>query len=79
MNKAARSRLFVVAALLVSQTVVWAQNIDVGENGISVELRALPRQECEWQGPLADQLKVPPSVSGNVIQVYICLSTFNIG
>lgn len=61
MNKAARSRLFVVAALLVSQTVVWAQNIDVGEMEYLSSCAPCHGRNANGKGPLADQLKVPPS------------------
>jgi mono/diheme cytochrome c family protein len=61
MNKATRSRLFVVAALLVSQTVVWAQNIDVGEMEYLSSCAPCHGRNANGKGPLADQLKVPPS------------------
>lgn len=61
MNKTTKSWLSVLAALLVSETVVWAQNIDVGEMEYLSSCAPCHGRNANGKGPLADQLKVPPS------------------
>ena len=61
MNKTAKSRLSVVAALLVFETAAWAQNIDVGEMEYLSSCAPCHGRNANGKGPFADQLKVPPS------------------